>query len=406
MCSQTGLVCEHRGFMSARNLALSYELALRRHSTAPNYRIQTTGEGKVPWIYFDFENVVKPLQGWKIHVSSGVLDSIELVDALVPFLCSRGASFKLPATAEAIMRLNDGRAGATQVGKILTIYPAHSDDCIDLVSGVLTLWPTSRGPDVRYDLRVRLDAPVFLRYGAFRGELTAFTPGGLRVSGIRSPSGAIEVDDRFVAAPGWAPPPPVSALSTDQGTDLQTLKIGKRTYLLLRMAHSSPRSQIYEALDVDTFAKVAVKRMALGVAEFTEGASTQRRHKNEALILRVLERKRFAAAPRLLGTSAQRDLWLARTWNLGSCLAQLSQATQIRALPRIARMIDELHRSGLVHRDLKLANVTVHKGQTALLDFELAAQLTKKGCVPGATRSYSRADYCEGYPDVSDDLFG
>ena len=71
--------------MLARQALSSYEKALLRYATAStDYHVSATDEGQVRWVYFRPRELIQPSQGWKIHVTAGVLEAANFVETVVP----------------------------------------------------------------------------------------------------------------------------------------------------------------------------------------------------------------------------------------------------------------------------------------------------------------------------------
>src|SRR5207237_71754 len=58
-----------------------------------------------------------PEQGWKLHVSASVASAPAVLERTLPLLLDEGVAFKVVGTARALLVLNSGGYGASQVGK-------------------------------------------------------------------------------------------------------------------------------------------------------------------------------------------------------------------------------------------------------------------------------------------------
>jgi hypothetical protein len=75
--------------------------------------------------------VPKRDQGWKLHISCRADRIPELISQVGPIL-SLGSTFKLVSTQAMASAINNGMAGTSQVGKILTVYPADDQEAYSL----------------------------------------------------------------------------------------------------------------------------------------------------------------------------------------------------------------------------------------------------------------------------------
>ncbi len=87
------------------------------------------------WIRMAYcDCVQKPEQGWKLHVSAGEPFAEEVLRRALPILLGEDAPFKVAATRERLSRLNDGRAGLSQIGKFITVYPNNDAQAVRLAT--------------------------------------------------------------------------------------------------------------------------------------------------------------------------------------------------------------------------------------------------------------------------------
>jgi hypothetical protein len=94
------------------------------------------------WIYVSHRQEVSRAEGWKLHVSAGRANAGEVLQRVLPVLVQETASFKIAHSMAALDRLNQGRAGHSQVGKFITVYP---NDDVQAVRLALALESATRG---------------------------------------------------------------------------------------------------------------------------------------------------------------------------------------------------------------------------------------------------------------------
>jgi hypothetical protein len=148
------------------------------------------------------------VQGWKLHVSSTVADSEQVLRAAASVLIAARCAFKFARTAELLGSLNDAHAPRGRSGKFLTAYPAADADVPELARKLDTATRGLAGPVVLSDLRYHAESLVHLRFGAFSGVPMLSVDGETSV-GILDPDGRAVADRREprFSPPAWAPLP-------------------------------------------------------------------------------------------------------------------------------------------------------------------------------------------------------
>jgi Lanthionine synthetase C-like protein/Protein kinase domain len=122
--------------------------------------------------------------GWKLHVSATIADVDLLFERVLPCLVRHGAHFKMAAERDAIVHLNAGNFGETQIGKVITVYPRNNTEAVALARELIEHTCGIVGPRVATDLH--LGEAVYTRYGSVRprimrdrfGEPTELIPDG------------------------------------------------------------------------------------------------------------------------------------------------------------------------------------------------------------------------------------
>jgi hypothetical protein len=107
--------------------------------------------------------------GWKLHVSATVTSVDPLFERVLPCLARHGAQFKIAAERNAIVQLNAGDLGETQIGKVVTVYPRNDNDAVELARELIERTRGIVGPRVATDLH--LGEAVYARYGAIRPRI-------------------------------------------------------------------------------------------------------------------------------------------------------------------------------------------------------------------------------------------
>jgi hypothetical protein len=325
------------------------------------------------WCHVAGEGVGLPSQGWKIHVSASPTDCIRLCHDVLEWLISAGAAFKVCASVESILFVNSGLAGASQIGKVVTVYPRDDRDAAMLATELDVRWPSTAGPVVPSDLAVRRTGAIFLRYGSIDGESVIDRFGQL-VSVLRTPDGSIVADSRREDGQqvGWAQTP-LTGLCPAVPDWSGPFQVGGDSYLPLVLLQDSPRGRVFSGLALSDASDVLMKVVPRGVGTELLGSTQFDRLHAEFSALQLL--KHTGVAPQPIGYCKGPDFSVLITEHVdGTLFADLDGHEQIARLCDLAAAVDSVHRAGFVHRDIKLANALVTGEGVRLIDFELAAR--------------------------------
>lgn len=369
------------------------------------------------WVQAVHAQAETPLQGWKLHVSATVLSAEDVLRRALPVLLAEPGRFKVAPTPQALHSLNEGRAGLSQIGKFLTVYPNDDAQAVRLAAALDAATRGLPGPRIPSDRPLASGSLVHYRYGGF-GGLRLRTPLGENLPAVRTPEGAIIPDARGTAydPPSWAVDPFLAAgLSAE--LPLPSPLIGGR-YLRTTTLHQSPRGVVYLAVDTVAAQPCVVKMARRDAAVGRDGQNGQDRLRHEAAVLAALAPDPRFPAPLTL-ESQDSDLYLAMEDVEGETLEVVVgrrakqgvflRGEQIRAWGQeLAEMLHAVHAHGYVYRDLKSPNVVVAlDGSLRLLDFELAHALSASEAVGGrGTRGYlSPQQAREEAPHPADDVY-
>jgi len=333
-------------------------------------RVVEFRDGAVCWTLFACGRRPMPDQGWKIHIASSIRDAPRLFADVVPALVASGCTFKMPASIDDAVTINSGRAGRTLIGKIVTVYPGDEGEVPGLAAALDRIWQSGEAPEILTDLRLRPESAIYIRFGAFKFAAVVADAHGLYHPAVRHPGGTVVPDERRLDGmqPDWAISPIERAQPVEKAGERE-LTICDRRYLLLGRLQSAPKGDTFLAASED-FAKTYVVKIARrGVAENAAGVDCRARLKNESRFLEFLAACNFKC-PRLVASDESaivvEDID-------GIALYELPRDQIGGAVTRLATAVAELHRRGVVHRDLKLSNAILAKTDVYLLDFELSA---------------------------------
>jgi len=324
-------------------------------------------------------------QGWKIHVASSVREAPRLFTEVVPFLLASGCSFKMPASIDDAIIINSGNAGRAQIGKIVTIYASDDGEVPGLAASLHRLWQSDEAPEILTDLRVYPGSAIYIRFGAFKADPVIQDAHGLTHSALRRPDGVLVPDQRRLdgAQPAWVASPIPGAQPVQKEPQRELNLCGHR-YLLLGRMQSAPKGDTFLATDADFAGTYVVKVARRGVGENGTGVDGRARLKRESRFLNFLAARGFKS-PRLRAVA---DNAIVVADIEGTPLDELPRAQIAGAFRRFVAAVAELHRLGVVHRDLKLSNAILSGMDVYLLDFELSAFAGAPDAPSGGTRGH------------------
>jgi class IV lanthipeptide synthase len=353
----------------------------------------------------------EPQQGWKLHVSSTVLNGCDILSLVAPLLVERGVQFKAPASLEEIRKINSGvYYGYSQVGKILTIYPNSSDEAVALAQLVAEATQHLFAPDVPFEEKFGNKGCVFYRYGAFR-QLDLETSDGRRQHAIKNPDGELISDDRYAAdyVPPWTTDPFAKYAPPSPDTNAGPLA-GK--YLAFEAITQRGRGGVYRALDVSTKdVRDCIIKEGRCAGEMTwDGRDGVRRIQNEQLVLESL-RLNNANVPHVYDTFEEENnaylvLEFIEGQTLHEWLTKRKRRLSIRQCLQIGEQVSSIlarvHSAGWLWRDCKTSNFMMTKtGELRPIDFEGACPASDPDEEPWGTYGFTPPSTSR----VNDDLY-
>jgi serine/threonine-protein kinase len=196
-----------------------------------------------------------------------------------------------------------------------------------------------------------------------------------------------------------------------QGTGPDGRRLPQVTdYALQHVIARNDRTTIYRAVETATGRPVALKTVRLGPASASDRALWRERFLREAAAAAML-RHEHVVRVHAGGVQGEGDAltgWLAMEWVHGTDMSRY--ATAARLLPegvvlgiaqRVALALDFAHRAGIIHRDVKPANVLFDPttGTVKMTDFGSArvadAAATRSGLIVG-TPAYMAPELIAG----------
>jgi hypothetical protein len=359
------------------------------------------GKPPVTWLECLFRPSAMPAQGWKVHLSLSAREAPWLADEVLPLLLEERISFKVAADVETIVNLNSGRAGRTQVGKVLTIYPEDDQRAGEIARKLDERFPSTNGPAVISDLRLRPGSAVSLRYGSFHGHMLV-DRFGKTLPALKSPEGILVEDVRSETGeqPSWALPPlPALAPHTEDAID-SIIEVEGVGYLPLILLSESPCGRVILALSVNDASRFVVKHRTNGMGLGDPGTQC----KSEFETLRLLWSQDPVCPRPISCVPGPHASILVTEYLAGRSLSELEEHQIPSGLHQLSIAIQRLHAMGYAHRDIKPANVILTETGARLIDLELAAPFGTEGLVPAGTYGYVPPEGADG-AHASGDVF-
>lgn len=367
----------------------------RPSGVPPEWSSQEIG----PWVFWAYPGARSPEQGWKIHVSSSLVNAravLEVVSAAcaefhVPFKHLTGRMFFLHAHAK--------HADRVQSGKFCALYPPDTARCHAIMERLTTDLAGIGGPYVLTDRRFADSECVSYRYGGFasRSRLTA---DGAQVPTMLAPDGT-EIDDErraeFVLPSGVADP----FRAEPSGAGRGEIAFHGYTFVEVLQHANAGGSYRFRSPDGET---VFVKEARAHNGYAPDGSDAKTRLANEYLTLRTLHAASPGICPRpvelfhhwehsYLATEFVPGMPLYRwmvTHNPALRAGEGAEAFAVyheRCLALLDQLDDQvrrLHELGFVFIDLGPNNVLIDEDdRPRLVDFEAAQRVDDVRLVMG-----------------------
>jgi tRNA A-37 threonylcarbamoyl transferase component Bud32 len=332
-----------------------------------------------------------PAQGWKIHVSTCLDNSDEVITRVWQYCVPRGISFKFLGSRLAVLMRNAKYASRSASGKAVTIYPADEDACERILLDLDAELADTPGPYILSDLRYGA-GPLYVRYGGF-AERFCLDSRGEMAPAIENPSGDLVPDLRspVFTIPEWVRLPEFLAphLAARNSVNVTELE-----YELIGALHFSNGGGVYTATHKQTGERVILKeaRPHAGLAADGSDAVTRLRREHDVL----LRLSGLGIAPEVRGFfQVGEHYFLAEEFIPGRTLnsffveryplgrsAPDAEATKayaewaLRICDGVERAAEAMHERGVVFNDVHMFNIMVRPdGTVAFIDFEAASDI-------------------------------
>ncbi|MGW5351563.1 class III lanthionine synthetase LanKC [Streptomyces sp. NPDC004031] len=346
------------------------------------------------WLHLDpgpsgRDGAVRPMQGWKIHVSAGLGNADKVAAKVWDHCVPRGIPFKFVPSPQLLHLRNSKYAGRDTSGKFVTIYPDGDEQLHEILEELGELLDGESGPYILTDLRWR-EGPLYVRYGAFAKRFCVGEHGTL-VSAIEDAEGRLVPDSRAPAfhVPEWVTLPDFLRPHLEARN---ATTVGELPYRIEKALHFSNGGGVYTGTDTRTGEKVVLKEGRPHAGLASDGADAVTRLERERDVLRALGGS--GVAPELrdwftLGDHRFLVMEFLEGKPLNSYFGHrhplltpepdpeaVADYTRwaLRIHEGVTRAVAAVHARGLVVNDLHMYNVMVGPDDESvrLLDFEAA----------------------------------
>jgi serine/threonine protein kinase len=342
------------------------------------------------WRHLHPQGVTLPKQGWKIHVSAGLDNAGKVLKATFDYCVERRIPFKYLPTISIVLARNSKYAPREGSGKLITIYPAGTDQLEQILTELGAILDGEHGAYILSDLRFG-QGPLYVRYGGFSEQWLEVE--GQQVLAIEGPDGVLVADKRkpVFSVPEWIELPEFLAphLAARDAGDPDAFP-----YQIKSSLHFSNGGGVYLATRKSDGKEVVLKEARPHAGLDREGRDAVARLELEYQILTKLAgvegvpavydrftewEHLFVAMEFMPGRSL--GTWLGMNYPLThkDTGDEKLAAYRERALALVARVEDlmaRVHERGVVFGDLHTLNILVDEDDgVSLIDFELSSTI-------------------------------
>ncbi|MET9626071.1 class III lanthionine synthetase LanKC [Lentzea sp. NPDC006480] len=342
------------------------------------------------WRHLHPHGVQLPKQGWKIHVSAGLDNAGKVLKATFDYCVERRIPFKYLPTISIVLARNSKYAPREGSGKLITIYPADTDQLQQICAELGAILNGEHGAYILSDLRYG-KGPLYVRYGGFSEQWLEVD--GQQVLAIEGPDGKLVADKRkpVFSVPEWVELPEFLAphLAERNAGDP-----GQFPYQIKRSLHFSNGGGVYQATRKSDGKEVVLKEARPHAGLDREGRDAVARLELEHEILTKLNGVKgvpevydrftewehlFVAMEFMPGKSLGQ--WLGHNYPLthkeatDETLAEYKERA-LTLVGKVEDLMNRVHERGVVFGDLHTLNILVDDDdEISLIDFELSSTI-------------------------------
>ena len=329
------------------------------------------------WCFSRLRNQNDAEQGWKLHISATILSANKTFKRVASYLNKKNVLFKAPQSLEELLKLNSGMFyGYSQVGKFITVYPAHADEAVRIATELDRLTDGLAGPVVPFDSRFGPQSNIYYRYGSF----DLLMPDG-KTPAIRDPEGRLVQDS-------WNKPEWVEERFPKPRTTSTTGDLASTPFRAVSALSQRGKGGVYQALDfrLDPPRLCVIKQGRSGGEVSWARKDGAWMLRNEAKTLASLARAGIEVPITYAKFKLRQNQYVVLEHidgeSLQSFLEKQETRLPVRRVIELARQITSLltriHRAGWLWLDCKPANlILTPQGKLRPLDFEGACPIKR-----------------------------
>lgn len=364
-------------------LAYSRLSSLWKAMVDENFATATSGI----WRHNKYIKYLSRRQGYKIHVSATVSNSIELGGVIGEYCANNKIASKCPNSILNLRKLNSGQFGYSQVGKIFTIY--LTDEEQKHLSNLKNLTRRFSGPDVPFDMKISDSNCLFYRYGSF---LSKYNTANLA-------NGMVH-DDRTVPLPDG-----IQALEETAEGDSSPLLERSLIYQCLSQRGKGGVYRSITFLNGCATHSVLKEGRKLGEESWLGETGFDLAIKEKSCLEKISS---LNISPKVIDSfETDRSIYLAienvdgdnlLTSHARSVKSNINRSHTRTLIVQLARGIKKLHNTGVAWRDLKPQNIIQNGSVVRFIDFEGAVWGSQSNLEPWGSPSFvppewSRVDH-------------
>lgn len=356
-------------------------------------------------------NSQMPEQGWKIHISSSLVNCPEVLNITARVCSQQDVTFKFLKSREVALSQYAKYADRAQSGKFITIYPKDDAEFIKLLGILSGKLKGISSPPILTDINVP-GTPVFFRYGAFI-RLMMLDENGHHTPALRNPEGELIPDIRstqFEMPDFVTPPPQIAKLIQDSMHPTDNLLADLLDGFEVEEAlHFSNSGGIYRLKKQDTGQAVVMKegRSLLGIDG--NGNDGYVRIEHEFSILRALQDVKGVVNPIKLSHAAENN-YLFEEFVTGTSLHEWQshnypfsfeadtgeyEKKALRIIARLQEIVEDVHAAGICLYDLQPRNIMLDDNlNITLIDMESSTVCDDAREAPMGTPGFIPHTYC------------
>ncbi|MGM0867379.1 MAG: class III lanthionine synthetase LanKC [Bacillota bacterium] len=336
------------------------------------------------WKYYHVKGASLPEQGWKIHITSALEDSQNVLDSVARLCIDKMIEFKHLKDRRSFFEVNSKIANRASSGKFMTIYPNNNEvfvELLDLISFITRDF--KKGPYILSDKRWK-NSNVFYRYGGFKIILNE---NGEHC--IRDENGNLVIDQRtpFYQVPDFVKDFDDYLNTINNSGDLETKEDSQLEQYEIETALSySNAGGVYLATRKKDNLKVIIKeaRPNAGLDGIAKDALARQKIEYNALkklkdvpgVVNLIDyfqewEHYFLVEEYIEGQDLRK--WLSLDFPFfGGGNSLIDHAKRVeKILLQLFNLVEKMHNNGVAMGDLQPANIMVTEDLTVrIIDFE------------------------------------